>query len=29
MAEDGLNSLKYTEVATVLHPLFTHIMVDL
>ncbi|CAG9788386.1 unnamed protein product [Diatraea saccharalis] len=27
--EDGLNTLKYTEVATVLHPLFTHIMVDL
>ncbi|XP_075976924.1 beta1,4-N-acetylgalactosaminyltransferase B [Anticarsia gemmatalis] len=29
MSSDGLNSLKYTEVATVLHPLFTHIMVDL
>ncbi|XP_059062878.1 beta-1,4-galactosyltransferase 1-like [Achroia grisella] len=29
MATDGLNSLTYTEVATVLHPLFTHIMVDL
>ncbi|KAJ8719687.1 hypothetical protein PYW08_011862 [Mythimna loreyi] len=29
MAADGLSSLKYTEVATVLHPLFTHIMVDL
>ncbi|XP_023946988.2 beta-1,4-galactosyltransferase 1 [Bicyclus anynana] len=29
MTSDGLNSLKYTEVATVLHPLFTHIMVDL
>lgn len=29
MATDGLSSLKYTEVATVLHPLFTHIMVDL
>ncbi|CAG9583289.1 unnamed protein product [Danaus chrysippus] len=29
MNKDGLNSLKYTEVATVLHPLFTHIMVDL
>ncbi|KAM3957818.1 beta-1,4-N-acetylgalactosaminyltransferase bre-4 [Aphomia sociella] len=29
MATDGLNSLKYTEIATVLHPLFTHIMVDL
>ncbi|CAB3255800.1 unnamed protein product [Arctia plantaginis] len=29
MLRDGLNSLKYTEVATVLHPLFTHIMVDL
>ncbi|XP_068627788.1 beta-1,4-galactosyltransferase 2-like [Battus philenor] len=29
MIEDGLNTLKYTEVATVLHPLFTHIMVDL
>ncbi|CAK1582708.1 unnamed protein product [Parnassius mnemosyne] len=29
IAEDGLSSLKYTEVATVLHPLFTHIMVDL
>ncbi|KAL4715718.1 hypothetical protein ACJJTC_006297 [Scirpophaga incertulas] len=27
--KDGLNSLQYTEVATVLHPLFTHIMVDL
>ncbi|CAH0400236.1 unnamed protein product [Chilo suppressalis] len=26
---DGLNTLRYTEVATVLHPLFTHIMVDL
>ncbi|XP_034832990.1 beta-1,4-galactosyltransferase 1-like isoform X1 [Maniola hyperantus] len=29
MSSDGLNSLKYTQVATVLHPLFTHIMVDL
>ncbi|KAJ0176051.1 hypothetical protein K1T71_008225 [Dendrolimus kikuchii] len=29
MEEDGLSSLQYTEVATVLHPLFTHIMVDL
>ncbi|XP_052749597.1 beta-1,4-galactosyltransferase 1-like [Galleria mellonella] len=29
MASDGLNSLTYTEIATVLHPLFTHIMVDL
>ncbi|CAH4036765.1 unnamed protein product [Pieris brassicae] len=29
MVKDGLNSLKFTEVATVLHPLFTHIMVDL
>ncbi|XP_063385071.1 beta-1,4-galactosyltransferase 3 [Cydia fagiglandana] len=29
LKEDGLNSLQYTEVATVLHPLFTHIMVDL
>ncbi|XP_041981303.1 beta-1,4-galactosyltransferase 1-like isoform X2 [Aricia agestis] len=29
MLNDGLNTLKYTEVATVLHPLFTHIMVDL
>ncbi|CAH2090440.1 unnamed protein product [Euphydryas editha] len=29
MSMDGLNSLKYTEVAVVLHPLFTHIMVDL
>ncbi|XP_026730903.1 beta-1,4-galactosyltransferase 2-like isoform X2 [Trichoplusia ni] len=29
MAADGLSSLQYTEVATVLHPLFTHIMVDL
>ncbi|CAH0727096.1 unnamed protein product, partial [Brenthis ino] len=29
MLNDGLNSLKYTEVATVLHPLFTHIIVDL
>ncbi|XP_013173059.1 PREDICTED: beta-1,4-N-acetylgalactosaminyltransferase bre-4-like [Papilio xuthus] len=29
ISNDGLNSLKYTEVATVLHPLFTHIMVDL
>uniref|UniRef100_A0A2A4JVV5 Galactosyltransferase N-terminal domain-containing protein n=1 Tax=Heliothis virescens TaxID=7102 RepID=A0A2A4JVV5_HELVI len=29
MATDGLSSLQYTEVATVLHPLFTHIMVDL
>ncbi|KOB68432.1 Uncharacterized protein OBRU01_18193 [Operophtera brumata] len=29
IAADGLSSLKYTEVATVLHPLFTHIMVDL
>ncbi|XP_013194967.2 beta-1,4-galactosyltransferase 1 [Amyelois transitella] len=29
MALDGLNTLKFTEVATVLHPLFTHIMVDL
>ncbi|CAG4945884.1 unnamed protein product [Parnassius apollo] len=29
LTEDGLSSLKYTEVATVLHPLFTHIMVDL
>ncbi|XP_026493903.1 beta-1,4-galactosyltransferase 1-like [Vanessa tameamea] len=29
MVTDGLNSLKYIEVATVLHPLFTHIMVDL
>ncbi|XP_045499957.1 beta-1,4-galactosyltransferase 1-like [Colias croceus] len=29
MLENGLNSIEYTEVATVLHPLFTHIMVDL
>lgn len=29
MEADGLSSLQYTEVATVLHPLFTHIMVDL
>ncbi|XP_072931498.1 beta-1,4-N-acetylgalactosaminyltransferase bre-4-like [Epargyreus clarus] len=29
MQIDGLSSLKYTEVATVLHPLFTHIMADL
>ncbi|XP_049875176.1 beta-1,4-galactosyltransferase 1-like [Pectinophora gossypiella] len=29
MSTDGLNSLKYAEVATVMHPLFTHIMVDL
>ncbi|XP_021205074.2 beta-1,4-N-acetylgalactosaminyltransferase bre-4 isoform X3 [Bombyx mori] len=29
MAADGLSSLHYLEVATVLHPLFTHIMVDL
>ncbi|XP_030036702.2 beta-1,4-N-acetylgalactosaminyltransferase bre-4-like isoform X2 [Manduca sexta] len=29
MLEDGLSSLQYVEVATVLHPLFTHIMVDL
>ncbi|CAK1543167.1 unnamed protein product [Leptosia nina] len=29
MSKDGLNSLEFTEVATVLHPLFTHIMVDL
>ncbi|KAJ2951457.1 hypothetical protein O0L34_g13609 [Tuta absoluta] len=28
MTKDGLNSLAYTEFATVLHPLFTHIMVD-
>ncbi|XP_028156546.1 beta-1,4-N-acetylgalactosaminyltransferase bre-4-like [Ostrinia nubilalis] len=29
ISDDGLKNLKYTEVATVLHPLFTHIMVDL
>ncbi|KAI5646237.1 beta-1,4-galactosyltransferase 2 [Phthorimaea operculella] len=28
MNSDGLNSLVYSEFATVLHPLFTHIMVD-
>ncbi|XP_050677507.1 beta-1,4-galactosyltransferase 1-like [Leptidea sinapis] len=28
MWKDGLNTLEYTEVATVLHPLFTHIMID-
>lgn len=29
IATDGLSILKYTEIATILHPIFTHIMVDL
>ncbi|KAL0878908.1 hypothetical protein ABMA27_003908 [Loxostege sticticalis] len=29
ISNDGLSTLKFIEVATVLHPLFTHIMVDL